>query len=132
LRSERRTSGVRHTNIEKQIPRGVYPYRARDDAGRSKTYHQRYGGAAHHRSDLARDVHGVIEKVRDGAEVVIEENGRRVVVIKAPPVKGRNISEVIAAMEASDTNATVDEDFARGVQAAVDAHREPLDMSLWD
>jgi antitoxin (DNA-binding transcriptional repressor) of toxin-antitoxin stability system len=121
-------------------------------------------------SELARDVHGVIEKVRGGAEVVIEHDNKPVAVIKAPPVKGRNISEVIAAMEASGANATVDEDFARDVegalrpgrsidecialakdyearlghapvpdpdfakdvQAAIDAHREPLDTSLWD
>ena len=76
-------------------------------------------------SELARDVHGVLEKVRGGAEVVIEQNNRPVAVIKAPLVKGRNISEVIAAMEASGANATVDEDFARDVEEGIKLHREP-------
>jgi antitoxin (DNA-binding transcriptional repressor) of toxin-antitoxin stability system len=47
-------------------------------------------------SEFASDVHGVLEKVRGGAEVVIEENGRPVVVITPPPVKGRNTSDVNA------------------------------------
>lgn len=69
-------------------------------------------------SELARDVHGVLEKVRGGTEVVIEDNNRPVAVIKPPQVKGRKMSEVMAAMEASGANATVDEDFARDVEAA--------------
>jgi antitoxin (DNA-binding transcriptional repressor) of toxin-antitoxin stability system len=76
-------------------------------------------------AELARDVHGVLEKIRQGAEVIVEQDSRPVAVIKAPPVKGRNISEVIAALEASGANATVDEDFARDVGDAVKMHREP-------
>ena len=40
-------------------------------------------------------------------------------------MKGRMISEVIAALEASGANATVDEDFARDVEEAVNLYREP-------
>jgi hypothetical protein len=87
-------------------------------------------------SELARDVHGVIEKVRGGAEVVIEENHRPVAVIKTPQGPGRPIDECIALAkeyEARLGHAPVpDADFAEDVQAAIDAHREPLDTSLWD
>ena len=76
-------------------------------------------------AELARDVHGVLEKVRGGAEVVIEQNNRPVAVIKPPLVKGRRMSEVIAAMKASGANATVDEDFARDVEEGIKLHREP-------
>jgi antitoxin (DNA-binding transcriptional repressor) of toxin-antitoxin stability system len=76
-------------------------------------------------AELARDVHAVLEKVRKGAEVVIEQDHRPVAVIKAPPAKGRKISEVIAALEASGASATVDEDFARDVEEAINLHREP-------
>jgi antitoxin (DNA-binding transcriptional repressor) of toxin-antitoxin stability system len=92
---------------------------------RRKTYHRDMAVLHITESELARDVHGVLEKVRGGAEVVIEHNSRPVAVIKAPPVKGRNISEVIAAMEASGANATVDEDFARDVEEGIKLHREP-------
>jgi antitoxin (DNA-binding transcriptional repressor) of toxin-antitoxin stability system len=61
----------------------------------------------------ARDALGVLEKVRAGAEVVVEKGSQPVAIIKAPPLKGRNISEAIGSLEASGANATVDEHFAR-------------------
>jgi antitoxin (DNA-binding transcriptional repressor) of toxin-antitoxin stability system len=76
-------------------------------------------------AELARDLHAVLEKVQKGAEVVIEQDSRPVAVIKAPPVKGRKISEVIAALEARGASATLDEDFARDVEEAINLHREP-------
>lgn len=76
-------------------------------------------------AELARDLHAVLEKVQKGAEVVIEQDSRPVAVIKASPVKGRRISEVIAALEASGASATLDEDFARDVEEAINRHREP-------
>ena len=76
-------------------------------------------------SELARDVHAVLEKVRQGIEVVIEQDNRPVAVLKAPQVKGRKISEVIAALEASGASAVVDEDFGRDVEEGIKAHREP-------
>ena len=83
-------------------------------------------------AELARDVHAVLEKVQKGAEVVIEQDSHPVAVIKAPPVKGRKISEVIAAMEASGASAVVDEDFARDVEEAVKLHREPWNPPSWE
>ena len=76
-------------------------------------------------AELARDLHAVLEKVQKGAEVVIEQDSRPVAVIKASPVKGRRISEVIAALEASGASATLDEDFARDVEEGINRHREP-------
>ena len=52
-------------------------------------------------AEVARDLHTVLEKVRQGAEVIVEQDSRPVAVIKAPLVNGRKISEVIAALEAS-------------------------------
>ncbi|HEY2382599.1 MAG TPA: hypothetical protein VGK48_15595 [Terriglobia bacterium] len=76
-------------------------------------------------TELARDLHGVLEKVQQGVEVIIEQNHRPVAVLKAPEVKGRKISEVIAALEASGAHAVLDEDFARDVQEGIQSHREP-------
>jgi len=83
-------------------------------------------------AELARDVHAVLEKVREGAEVIIEQDHRPVAVIKASPVKGRKISEVLAAMKAGGASATVDEDFARDVEEAVKLHDEPWNPPSWD
>jgi len=47
-------------------------------------------------------------------------------------IKGRNISEVIAAMEASGANAVIDEDFGRDVEEAIQAYRQPWTPPSWD
>lgn len=83
-------------------------------------------------ADVVKDIVAVLKKVRQGSEVVIEENHRPIAVIKPTTVAGRSISEVIAALEASGANAIVDEDFARDVEAGIEAHREPWNPPSWD
>jgi antitoxin (DNA-binding transcriptional repressor) of toxin-antitoxin stability system len=83
-------------------------------------------------AEVARDLHTVLEKVRQGVEVVIEKDSRPVAVIKAPMIRGRKISEVIAALEASGANAVIDEDFARDVEEGIRASREPWNPPSWD
>ena len=46
------------------------------------------------------------------------------------PVR-RKISECILLMPA-DSTATIDPDFAKDVEAAIAAHREPLEPPSWD
>ena len=81
--------------------------------------------------ELARDIHGVLLKVREGIEVIIEEDHRPIAVIKTPPRTGRTISECLAlakAYEAQFGSAPFpDPDFAKDIQAAIEAHSWPLD-----
>jgi antitoxin (DNA-binding transcriptional repressor) of toxin-antitoxin stability system len=83
-------------------------------------------------AELARDLPTVLDKVRQGVEIVIERNSQPVAVLKAPLFKGRRISEVIAALDASGANAVVDEDFARDVEEGIKAHRGPWNPPSWD
>jgi antitoxin (DNA-binding transcriptional repressor) of toxin-antitoxin stability system len=83
-------------------------------------------------AELGRDLQAVLERVQQGVEVVVEQDSRPVAVIKAPLIKGRKISEVIASMEASGANAVVDEDFARDVEEGIKAQREPWNPPSWD
>jgi hypothetical protein len=53
-----------------------------------------------------------------------------VLIRPAEPVRGK-ISECIALMPA-DSTATIDPDFAKDVEAAIAAHREPLETPAWD
>jgi antitoxin (DNA-binding transcriptional repressor) of toxin-antitoxin stability system len=81
--------------------------------------------------DLAKDVPSILKRVETGAEVIIERNAHPVAVIRpAEPVR-RKISECIALMPAEST-ATIDPDFAKDVEAAIAAHREPLEPPAWD
>ena len=83
-------------------------------------------------AEVARDLHTVLEKVRQGVEVEIVQDSRPVAVMKAPAVKGRKISEVIVALEASGANAVLDEDFARDVEEGIRARRQPWNPPSWD
>jgi hypothetical protein len=87
-------------------------------------------------AELARDIHAVLAKVREGVEVIVEQDHRPVDVIKTPQGPGRKISECIALAKAHEEqlgHAPVpDPDFAKDVQAAIDAHREPLNPPSWD
>jgi hypothetical protein len=87
-------------------------------------------------SELARDVHGVLEKVQQGVEIIVEQNHRPVAIIKTPAAPGRKTSECIALAKAYEEKLgyrpVADPDFAKDVQAAIDAHREPLHPPSWD
>jgi antitoxin (DNA-binding transcriptional repressor) of toxin-antitoxin stability system len=87
-------------------------------------------------AELARDLHAVLEKVRQGAEVVIEQDEMPVAILKTPPRPGRSIEECITLAKAYEERLGYapipDPDFARDVQTAIDAHREPLSPTSWD
>lgn len=84
-------------------------------------------------AEAARDFAALMAHVSAGSEVVIERDAKPFAVI-SPPIKrpGRLLSEAIALAEARGSTATIDEDFARDVAAAIEAHREPLDPPSWD
>jgi len=87
-------------------------------------------------SEAARDFHAVVERVREGVEIVIERDHRPVAVIRTPRGAGRSIDEAIAIAEAFEAklgySPVPDPDFAKDVQEGIDAHREPLDPPNWD
>jgi antitoxin (DNA-binding transcriptional repressor) of toxin-antitoxin stability system len=79
----------------------------------------------------ATPVEKLLAHVRSGAEVVIENGDHAVAVLRgAEPVR-RTISECIALL-AEDSTATIDSDFAKDVEAAIESHREPLNPPAWD
>ena len=84
----------------------------------------------------ARDFHAVLARVREGAEIVIEEDHMPVAVIRTPQAPGRMLDEAIRIAEAFEARAGYapipDEDFARDVQEGIDANREPLNPPAWD
>jgi antitoxin (DNA-binding transcriptional repressor) of toxin-antitoxin stability system len=87
-------------------------------------------------AELARDIHAVLARVQEGVEVIVEQDHRPVAVIKPPQGPGRKISECIALAKAYEEKLgyapVPDADFAKDVQAAVDAHRESLNPPAWD
>jgi antitoxin (DNA-binding transcriptional repressor) of toxin-antitoxin stability system len=86
-------------------------------------------------AELARDVHAVLEKVRQGAEVIVEHNHQPVAVLRAVVPSRRTISESIALAEHRDKErgytVTLDPDFAAEVEQIV-LNRKPWNPSSWD
>jgi antitoxin (DNA-binding transcriptional repressor) of toxin-antitoxin stability system len=83
-------------------------------------------------AELARDLHAVLEKVRQGTEVIIERDAKPVAVIKAPQFRGRPIDECIALVKTHGSHATLDEDFPKDLEEIINSHREPLNPPAWD
>ncbi|HTU48888.1 MAG TPA: hypothetical protein VMF91_27750 [Bryobacteraceae bacterium] len=83
-------------------------------------------------TEVARDFAAVLEKVRQGSEVVVEQDHRPVAVIRSTQPAAKMISEVIADLERRGSDAVMDEDFARDIQAGIDSHREPWNPPSWD
>jgi antitoxin (DNA-binding transcriptional repressor) of toxin-antitoxin stability system len=82
-------------------------------------------------AEAARDFVALMDRVRAGAEVVIESESHPVAMLTPMRPAGRKISEAIALLS-KDSDATIDEDFAKDVAAAVEFHREPSNPSTWD
>jgi antitoxin (DNA-binding transcriptional repressor) of toxin-antitoxin stability system len=82
-------------------------------------------------AELVRDIESVLEKVRQGADVVVEQDYRAIAVIRPVKGPGRPIDECIALAKARDSGATLDEDFAKDLEETI-ANRQPLDTSVWE
>lgn len=87
--------------------------------------------------ELADNIHAVLARVRDeGLEVIVERDHRPIAIMRRPEGPGRKLSECIAIAKAYEDNLgyapVPDADFAADVQAAVDAHREPLNRPARD
>lgn len=86
-------------------------------------------------AELARDLHEVLEKVRQGAEVIVERDDQPLAVLRAATPQRRTISECIALAEQREKDrgyaVTLDPEFAAGVEQIV-RNRKPWNPSSWD
>lgn len=83
-------------------------------------------------AEVAKNFAAVLERVRQGVEVVIEQNSRPVAVLKPTARTGRLISECIAIAKARGSTATIDEGFAKDVEEAIRSHQEPWNPPSWE
>ena len=89
-------------------------------------------------AEVARDLRAALAKVRQGVEIVIEQDHQPIAVLKPskPPSPGRKLSECIAMAEAYEAtlgHAPIpDDDFAQDVQAGINTRRDSLKPPAWD
>jgi antitoxin (DNA-binding transcriptional repressor) of toxin-antitoxin stability system len=86
-------------------------------------------------TEAVGDFRSLLDKVRSGAEVVIEHDERPVAVVRAAESAPRTISECIALAEAHakelGSEPTLDPDFAADVADVID-NRQPWKPLAWD
>jgi antitoxin (DNA-binding transcriptional repressor) of toxin-antitoxin stability system len=82
-------------------------------------------------AEAARDFAALLVRVRAGEQVVIESGRFPVAIMHLPSPPPRTLEEAIALLP-EDSKAVMDEEFARDVEAAITAHREPLNPPAWE
>jgi antitoxin (DNA-binding transcriptional repressor) of toxin-antitoxin stability system len=82
-------------------------------------------------ADAARDFPALLARVRAGEEIIIESGSAPVAVLHSPAPPRRTIKEVLSTLPDDDTK-RMGPDFADDVEAAIAAHREPLNPPDWD
>lgn len=83
-------------------------------------------------AEAVSDFAGLLARVRAGAEVVIESDKLPVAVVRPAERHVRLLSESLLLAKEHASRATLDEDFARDLEAAINSHREPLNPPAWD
>jgi antitoxin (DNA-binding transcriptional repressor) of toxin-antitoxin stability system len=83
-------------------------------------------------AEVVRDIAAVLEKVRQGSEIVIEQDHRPIAVITPSAPAGRSISAVIAELKARGSTAVIDDEFARDIEAGIEAYRQPWTPPSWE
>jgi prevent-host-death family protein len=83
-------------------------------------------------AEAARDFASLLARVRAGAEIVIEKDARPVAVVSPAESSVRLLSESLRLAREHASTTTLDEDFAKDVEAAIESHREPLTPPAWD
>jgi antitoxin (DNA-binding transcriptional repressor) of toxin-antitoxin stability system len=97
--------------------------------------------------EATRDFASVMRRVRAGDEVVLEDGGRPVAVLRPPApdlgersreverIPGKTAAEIVEGLrrwEAAHGPLKLDEDFARDIDEARRWGNQPLDDSKWD
>jgi antitoxin (DNA-binding transcriptional repressor) of toxin-antitoxin stability system len=82
-------------------------------------------------AEAANDFASLLALVRAGTEVVIEHDTLPVAVLHPAEPVNRTISECVALLP-ENSAATIDPDFARDVDTAIQSHRETLSAPPWD
>lgn len=82
--------------------------------------------------EAASDFASLMARVLAGAEVIIENDARPVAVLQPAEPAVRLLSESLRLAREHGSAATLDEGFAKDVEAAVESRREPLDPPAWD
>lgn len=77
------------------------------------------------KTELARDIHGVLAKVQEGVEVVVGQDHRPVAVTRPALRSGRPISEIVRQAKERNSTVTLDADFGKDLETIIASHSQP-------
>jgi antitoxin (DNA-binding transcriptional repressor) of toxin-antitoxin stability system len=83
-------------------------------------------------NEVTNNFAAVLEKIRTGVEVVVEQDHRPVALIRSPLPQGRLLSECIALAEARGTTAIPDEGFMQDVTEGIADRSKPWSPPTWE
>ncbi|MDQ2712152.1 MAG: hypothetical protein M3Y72_01155 [Acidobacteriota bacterium] len=83
-------------------------------------------------AEVVKDIAAVLAKVRQGVEIVVEQDHRMVAIIKRSFPAGGMISEVITDLRAQQSDVVIDDDFADDIEEGIRAHRQPWHPPSWE
>jgi antitoxin (DNA-binding transcriptional repressor) of toxin-antitoxin stability system len=83
-------------------------------------------------SEVIHNFAAVLEKIRKGVEVVVEQDCRPVAVIRSPIRSGRPISDCIVSAKASGSQVTLDGGFAEDVEKGIREREQPWNPPSWE
>jgi antitoxin (DNA-binding transcriptional repressor) of toxin-antitoxin stability system len=83
-------------------------------------------------AEAASDFAVLLERVRGGAEIIIERDAEPVAVVHPVGPRVRLLSESLRLAREHGSTSTLDEEFARDLEEVINSHREPLNPPPWD
>jgi antitoxin (DNA-binding transcriptional repressor) of toxin-antitoxin stability system len=83
-------------------------------------------------AEATSDFAALSARVRAGVEVVIKNGTRLVAVVHPAEPHVRLLSESLRLAREHGSTATLDGNFAKDLEAAIESHREPLTPPTWD
>ena len=70
-------------------------------------------------AEVIKDIPAVLAKVRQGVEIIVEQNNQTIAVIKPPHRSGRPISEVLREAKRRNSTVTLDEEFSKDLEEII-------------
>jgi hypothetical protein len=83
-------------------------------------------------AELARDLHGALARVRQGLEIVIEQDHEAIAVLSARPRGGRPIAEILRDAKRRNSTVALDEDFGQDLEEIVSSHNQAWSLLARD
>ena len=83
-------------------------------------------------AELARDLHALLAKVRQGFEIVIEQDHQPVAILRLPNRSGRPVSEILRDARERNSTVSLDEDFGNDMEAIIASQQQLWNPPSWD